>query len=67
MSNFLNQDFGSDEEDDDFNPAPAEESDVEDAKVSSRQYGMVVRDVSNTATMNSHRRDARVLRMPRMM
>jgi hypothetical protein len=67
MSNFLNQDFGSDEEDDDFNPVAAEESDVEDAKVSSRQYGMVVRDVSNTATMNSHRRDARVLRMPRMM
>jgi len=30
--NFLNEDFGSDEEDDDFNPAPAEESDEEDIK-----------------------------------
>ncbi|GLI78880.1 transcription elongation factor spt5 [Penicillium ochrochloron] len=37
MSNFLNQDFGSDEEDDDFNPAPAEESDVEDAKPAKRR------------------------------
>jgi transcription elongation factor SPT5 len=30
----LDQDFGSDEEDDDFNPAPAYESDNEDARVS---------------------------------
>ncbi|KAJ5579859.1 uncharacterized protein N7459_005844 [Penicillium hispanicum] len=30
--NFLNQDFGSEDEDDDFNPAPAEESDAEDSK-----------------------------------
>lgn len=36
MSNFLNQDFGSDEEDDDFNPVPAEESEGEDSKVSRR-------------------------------
>jgi transcription elongation factor SPT5 len=40
MSNFLNQDFGSDEEDDDFNPAPVEDSDVEDAKVGDRVYKM---------------------------
>lgn len=33
MSNFLNQDFGSEEEDDDFNPVVAEESEGEDAKV----------------------------------
>ena len=33
-SNLLNQDFGSDEEDDDFNPAPAEDSDAEESKVS---------------------------------
>ena len=31
--NFLNQDFGSEDEDDDFNPAPAEDSDAEDSKV----------------------------------
>lgn len=31
--NLANQDFGSDEEDDDFNPAPAEDSDNEDVKV----------------------------------
>lgn len=29
--NFLNQDLGSEEEDDDFNPAPADESDNEEA------------------------------------
>jgi transcription elongation factor SPT5 len=36
MSNFLNQDFGSDDEDDEFNPAPQEDSDAEEprAKVS---------------------------------
>lgn len=33
MSNFLNQDFGSEDEEDDFNPAPQEESDAEDLKV----------------------------------
>jgi transcription elongation factor SPT5 len=66
MSNFLNQDFGSDEEDDDFNPAPAEESDVEDAKVSSRLYGMVRRDVTDKATMKSPRKDARAPKMPLM-
>ncbi|KAJ5473267.1 hypothetical protein N7475_002833 [Penicillium sp. IBT 31633x] len=32
MSNFLNQDFGSDDEEDDFNPAPQEESDVEEPR-----------------------------------
>lgn len=53
MSNFLNQDFGSDEEDDDFNPAPAEESDVEDSKVSSRLIGVVLRDVTDIATMKA--------------
>ncbi|KAJ5175190.1 Transcription elongation factor spt5 [Penicillium canariense] len=37
MSNFLNHDFGSDEEDDDFNPAPVEDSDVEDAQVSAKR------------------------------
>lgn len=30
--NFLNQDFGSDEEDDDFNPAQVEESDAEEVE-----------------------------------
>lgn len=30
----LDHDFGSDEEDDDFNPAPAYDSDNEDARVS---------------------------------
>lgn len=34
MSNFLSQDFGSDEEDDDFNPIAADESEGEDSKVS---------------------------------
>lgn len=29
--NFLNQDLGSEEEDDDFNPMPADESDHEEA------------------------------------
>ena len=29
--NFANEDFGSEEEDDDFNPAPANESDHEEA------------------------------------
>jgi transcription elongation factor SPT5 len=32
MSNFLNQDFGSDDDEDDFNPAPQEESDVEEPR-----------------------------------
>jgi transcription elongation factor SPT5 len=32
MSNFLNHDFGSDDEEDDFNPAPQEESDVEESR-----------------------------------
>lgn len=36
MSNFLNQDFGSDEEDDDFNPVVAEESEGEESKVGGR-------------------------------
>jgi transcription elongation factor SPT5 len=53
MSNFLNQDFGSDEEDDDFNPAPAEESDVEDSKVSSQLIGVVSRDVTDIAMMKA--------------
>jgi transcription elongation factor SPT5 len=30
MSNFLNQDFGSDDEEDDFNPAVQDESDAEE-------------------------------------
>lgn len=36
MSNFLNQDFGSDDEDDDFNPIAHNDSDAEEkeAKVS---------------------------------
>ncbi|KAB8070159.1 transcription elongation factor spt5 [Aspergillus leporis] len=34
--NMLDQDFGSDEEDDDFNPAPAYESDNEDARSTHR-------------------------------
>lgn len=29
--NFMNEDFGSEEEDDDFNPAPANDSDNEEA------------------------------------
>lgn len=32
MSNFLNHDFGSEDEEDDFNPAPQEESDVEEPR-----------------------------------
>lgn len=41
--NFLHQDFGSEDEDDDFNPAPAQDSDAEetDAKVSDDQAGYV--------------------------
>lgn len=31
--NVLDQDFGSEEEDDDFNPAPADDSGDEDTKV----------------------------------
>lgn len=31
--NFANEDFAEEEEDDDFNPAPAEDSDAEDSKV----------------------------------
>lgn len=38
MSNFLNHDFGSEDEDDDFNPAPIDESDNEDAKVSDDRH-----------------------------
>ncbi|KAJ5498093.1 Transcription elongation factor Spt5 [Penicillium expansum] len=40
MSNFLNHDFGSEDEEDDFNPAPQEESDVEEprAKPSKREH-----------------------------
>lgn len=34
MSNFLNHDFGSEDEDDDFNPPHVDDSDAEDAKVS---------------------------------
>lgn len=30
MSNFLNQDFGSDDEEDDFNPVNQDESDAEE-------------------------------------
>jgi hypothetical protein len=66
MSNFLNQDFGSEDEDDDFNPAPVEESDVEDAKVSSRLNEMVSRDVTDRATMKSPRKGARAPKMPPM-
>lgn len=36
-NNVLNQDFGSDEEDDDFNPAPAVDSDDENARPSHRR------------------------------
>jgi transcription elongation factor SPT5 len=32
MSKFVNQDFGSEDEDDDFNPGPAVESDNENAE-----------------------------------
>lgn len=32
MSNFLNQDFGSEDEEDDFNPIPQEESDAEEPR-----------------------------------
>lgn len=53
MSNFLNHDFGSDEEDDDFNPAPAGESDVEDSKVSCWMIEVVLRDVTDIATMKA--------------
>lgn len=35
MSNLLNHDFGSEDEDDDFNPVVADESDAENSKVSS--------------------------------
>lgn len=31
--NFMNEDFGSEEEDDDFNPAPVDDSDAEESKV----------------------------------
>ncbi|KAH1487218.1 hypothetical protein LV164_004801 [Aspergillus fumigatus] len=39
--NFLNEDFGSEEEDDDFNPAPAEDSDEEDVKPQSTSRGRI--------------------------
>lgn len=29
----MNEDFGSEEEDDDFNPAPVDDSDAEESKV----------------------------------
>lgn len=32
-SNLINQDFGSEEEDDDFNPVAAEDSDAEEPRV----------------------------------
>jgi transcription elongation factor SPT5 len=32
MSNFLNQDFGSEDEDDEFNPAPQEDSDADEPR-----------------------------------
>jgi transcription elongation factor SPT5 len=49
MSNFLNQDFGSEDEDDDFNPAPHEDSDAEEprAKVSSATYRALVSTMAN--------------------
>jgi transcription elongation factor SPT5 len=34
-SNLLNHDFGSEDEDDDFNPVAADDSDAEQSKVSS--------------------------------
>ncbi|KAI2792344.1 Transcription elongation factor spt5 [Penicillium oxalicum] len=37
MSNFLNHDYGSEEEDDDFNPAPVDDSDAEDSKPQKRR------------------------------
>ncbi|KAJ5096015.1 hypothetical protein NUU61_005371 [Penicillium alfredii] len=47
--NFLNQEFGSEDEDDDFNPAPAQDSDAEetDAKPAKREGTTIDDDVKN--------------------
>ncbi|KAJ5675547.1 Transcription elongation factor spt5 [Penicillium macrosclerotiorum] len=47
MSNFLNQDFGSEDEDDDFNPVAAEESDAEDAQPSNGRASTSRADVKD--------------------
>lgn len=44
--NMLDQDFGSEEEDDDFNPAPAFDSDNEDARVSTTDMLIVAGDAN---------------------
>jgi len=44
--NFMNQDFGSEEEDDDdFNPVPAKESDDEGEQVKVREAQMAKEDI----------------------
>lgn len=53
MSNFLNQDFGSDEEDDDFNPVAGDESEGEDSKVSCVIRQVPVGHGTDTRAMNS--------------
>lgn len=53
MSNFLNQDFGSDDEDDEFNPGPVDESEGEDSKVSYNQRAVSVESSANGTIMNS--------------
>ena len=40
--NFMNEDFGSEEEDDDFNPVTAEDSDAEESKVGSSHLSIMV-------------------------
>lgn len=44
--NLIDQDFGSEEEDDDFNPAPADDSDNEDVKVRTEAGNWAVSDGS---------------------
>lgn len=66
MSDFLNHDYGSEEEDDDFNPAPVDDSDAEDSKVSDTTIQRRVAMLTQSR-QSSPRSDARVPRRPPMM
>lgn len=67
MSNFLNQDFGSEDEDDDFNPIAHADSDAEEkeAKVSDRS--LMGLDELCTDSRGRHSRRKRNLTVPTMM
>ncbi|KAJ5964322.1 Transcription elongation factor Spt5 [Penicillium vulpinum] len=57
MSNFLNQDFGSDDEEDEFNPAPQEESDAEEQEAKQTKKGHTSGDGANDEDDVKYSRD----------